>query len=483
MLFSYYMKSFFSGERSVAEKLLNMERLRSIRDIPGKYLPGFIHEQTSLIRSRVNLFCALVVFLYFFTVAASLVMYPEQVIILDILLGVLLLLAAAVIFYFNQKATSLTSARFNAYIFTALMLAVLVKLSVVYRDDPVVAAATFVFTVFFVSVTIPWKPLEVIAIGLMHLVAYSASFLRIRSLAGTDLEQFGLMPYLDGFIFIIMAVFLCVVVRRAEMARDVQNYVLFKEVEEKSDQMRRELELATRIHKTLVPPSVTSPRVDIAVSYLPVYYMGGDYAKYKFLDEDRFIFIICDVTGHGVSAALLVNRVHAEFERLAQEGKSPGVLLRDLNSFIEEDFEGTEMYLSAFCGMVDLDRMRLTYSSYGHPPQYVYHARQGNIVALKAQASLLGVPFEEDLLHEKDLALERGDRVLLFTDGLTETAGGGGEQYGDGRLEAFIAENKYVPAEEFNRALLKDVELYRSGKSTDDIFILDIGIKGLEKTA
>ncbi|MGB2601426.1 MAG: PP2C family protein-serine/threonine phosphatase [Candidatus Omnitrophota bacterium] len=455
-------------------------KFKSIKDIPEKYVAGFIFEQTRLIKSRVNLFCALAIILYFSAVISSLIIYPDTVITLDIILGGVLFIAASIILYFNWKTKSLLIAKVNAYLFTALILVVLVKLGMVYGDAPVISASIFVFTIFLVSVTIPWKPIEIIIIGLMHVIAYSATFLYVKHLTGTDIVSFGLNQYLDGLIFLMMAFSLCIVVRMKETARDIENFVLFKEVEEQSDQMSKELELATRIHKTLVPESMKSPKVDIAVSYLPVYYMGGDYAKYKFLDNNKFIFIICDVTGHGVSAALLVNRIHAEFERLVQEGEGPGVLLRDLNSFIEQDFAGTEMYLSAFCGLVDLNEMCLKYSNYGHPPQYVYHSKEDEIVPLKAQASLLGIPLEDNGLYETKVKVEKGDRILLFTDGLIETVDKEGVQYGGERLEEFLAKNRDLPAEEFNRALLKNVDRYQSGKSRDDIFILDIGIKGVE---
>ena len=107
-------------------------------------------------------------------------------------------------------------------------------------------------------------------------------------------------------------------------------------------------------------------------TYLPVYYIGGDYTKFNFLEKDKLIFIITDVTGHGVPAALLVNRIHSEYERLAKEGYSPGELLRELNKFIEEDFGSSGMYLSAFCGLLDFKKMKLTYSNYGHPSQLLF---------------------------------------------------------------------------------------------------------------
>lgn len=459
----------------------NSERFRVGKKIPEEYLAGFLKQQTDFIKGRVNLFCVLAISLYLFAVIMSFILYPGFEEKLEIALGVLLVSAAGLIIFFNTRARSLAFAKFNAYLFAVLLLAIIGKLGISYRDDAMISSATFVFTLFLVSSTIPWYPGEVVIIGLMHFITYTFNFAYMRGLSGTPAAEFGILQYLDGLIFLAMALILCVIIRAKETKRDAQNFVLFKEVEKRNDQMNKELELATRIHKTLVPGSVHSGKVDIAVSYLPVYYMGGDYAKYRFLDNDRLIFIISDVTGHGVSAALLVNRIHAEFERLAQEGEGPGTLLKDLNGFIKGDFEGTEMYLSAFCGLLDFKKMSLVYSNHGHPPQYLYREDGNKVERLKAQTSLLGIPLDDDGVYEKEVKVGKGDRLLLFTDGVTEATNEQDIQYGDKRLEDLVLRNRGVPAEDFNRELLEDLGRFCSNKLKDDIFVLDITIKGVEK--
>ena len=76
-----------------------------------------------------------------------------------------------------------------------------------------------------------------------------------------------------------------------------------------AQQMDDELKMATPVHARLVPKSLTTESADIAFTYLPVYYLGGDYANFQITDGKNLIFFICDVTGHGVSAALLVNAI------------------------------------------------------------------------------------------------------------------------------------------------------------------------------
>jgi sigma-B regulation protein RsbU (phosphoserine phosphatase) len=285
--------------------------------------------------------------------------------------------------------------------------------------------------------------------------------------------------YMEGMMFLLVSFVLCFVVRLMDWERDIQDFILLKQLEGKNRQMQKELELARRIHKTLVPNSISNENVEIEVSYLPAYYVGGDYAKFHFLDKDRMVFIISDVTGHGVSAALLVNRIHAEFERMAKDGKEPGVLLSELDEFIMGDFEGTDMYLSAFCGLLDFKKMRMLYSNHGHPPQCLYHVKGAFVEDLPAQTSMLGLPIDDKRIEQSEVKFEKGDRILLFTDGVTETRTSQGEEYGEDRLESFLRNNCETPPHVFNQQLVDELRTFSGNhKFADDVFILHMVIKG-----
>ncbi|MFC1480375.1 PP2C family protein-serine/threonine phosphatase [Candidatus Omnitrophota bacterium] len=450
---------------------------QTVKKIPEQYREEFLEKQTSFIKSRVHLFCLLTVSIYFLAVLTGYILYPEESAILEVIVGLSLVVGGALILYLNTIARTIRIAKLNAYLFTALLLVLLVKLGITYKDDALISSAVFVFTIFLVSVTIPWKPVEVILVGAMHITAYTVNFLYVKFLTAPPAGSFGVQEYLDGFIFLSMAIMLCLVIRRKETGRDVENFVLLKQVEDKNELMRKELEWATRIHKTIIPDSTSTDNVDIAVNYLPAYYIGGDYVKFEFLADDRLIFIISDVTGHGVPAALLVNRIHAEFERYAKEGKRPGLLLKKLNEFIKEDFEGSDMYLSAFCGMLDFKEMQLSYSNYGHPPQYLYRAKESDTQSLFAQTSLLGLPVDDDKVYQSEIDVDKGDRIFLFTDGVTEAVDSKGEQYGTKRLEDFLETNHTLSPVAFNDKLLKELNSYKDGKFKDDVCIMGIEIE------
>lgn len=249
-----------------------------------------------------------------------------------------------------------------------------------------------------------------------------------------------------------------------------------KELRQKNEQIREELELATQIQKTLIPAPVHTDHADIAVDYLPFSFMGGDYAKFHFVDRDRLVFIISDVTGHGVGAALLVNRLHAEFEHLAREGKEPGTLLKELNDFITGSFDGTYMYLSAFCGCLDFHSKVFRYSNYGHPPQYMYHATKKCVDPLQSQTTLLGLSLGRDGMFEQEIPFDWGDKIILFTDGIIEARNGDGEIFGCARVQDVLARNFELRAADLNRRLLEELDRFKRGDFTDDVFLLTIEI-------
>jgi len=451
-----------------------------VKKIPRTYKKDFVKQQTVLIKSRLNLFCKLAIGMYFFAYAMLFLMYmvygekldfdPKEIPVIGILL-----IGTMLVHFLNNKAKTIKLAKFNAYLFTILLLSVLTKINIIYGISAENSITLYIFLLFLVSFTIPWFSVEIVPITFLHIAAYSyLFFLCTGNTSLVTYEGFNVPVYLDGLIMFSVSLLLCLVIREKEMQRDIENFVLIEEIKGKNEQMEKELELATRVHKTLIPKSIRTALVDVAVLYLPMDYMGGDYAKFHFINDKKMIFFICDVTGHGVSAALLVNRLHAEFERLAKDGKEPGVLLKEINKFILHDFKGTNMYLSAFCCMLDFENMSLCYSNHGHPDQYFYHMPGYELKGMNSNGSLLGLPIEDEAVHQEKMNFNLGDKFFLFTDGIIETRNSKGEEYGKERLEAFIVKNHDLEADRFNHKLLDELNKFKSGNFEDDIFLLNI---------
>ena len=448
--------------------------------IPQAYRQEFRQKEIFLLKNRVRLFCFLAVVIYFLATTISYLLDPSEFKIQEIPSWVLLIAGVLITLYLNIRPRSLVAAKINSYVLISLLLLFLTNICIIYNKNIDQAASIYVFVLFFVAFTIPWRPVEIIPISIMHALAYSLAWWYVMvAIPAYRRPLIHSLMYAEGLIFIAMGFILCLVIRMKEAARDVDNFILLKEVEKKNSQMQKELALATRVHQTLLPKSVSTDLVDVAVTYQPVYFIGGDYAKFRFIDDNKLIFIICDVTGHGVSAALLVNRLHTEFERLAAENKAPGALLNELNDFIRREFAGLNMYLSAFCSMLDFARMEISYSNHGHPAQYLYHVSNSEISQLKSQASLLGLFDEDESASQLASGFSKGDQLLLFTDGVIETRCPDGNEFGKDRIEAFIRANSGIDTDMFNRKLMKELAHFRKKNSfEDDIFIVNIKIKG-----
>lgn len=445
--------------------------------IPEAYQAEHAAKQIRLFKSRITIFCIATIGIYLFASFFLILIRPEEFRRAEIPIWGVKLTVGALILYINRKTRTLPSAKLVAYLFTVFVLFVLVVAGLIYVEDAAFSSVYYVLCLFFVSLILPWNPADVILLASMHVGAYSLFFaLSPQWMPAGVPVPFTSQRYVDGVILLFISLIMCFLIRRRETARDLENFLLLKEVEEKNEQIRKELELARRIHKTLIPESVSTERADISVTYLPVNYIGGDYAKFHFLGDNKLIFIICDVTGHGVPAALLVNRIHAEFERLAKDGKEPGLLLKELDHFITEDFAGTSMYLTAFCGLLDFSGKNFLYSNYGHPPQYLYQSRSGEIRRLQSQTTLLGLSFQDQKVFQNQIGFEPKDRILLFTDGVTESTNAQGREFGSERLENFLKTNDLLPHQKFNQALVDELNAHRRAEFQDDIFLLSIKI-------
>jgi hypothetical protein len=441
--------------------------------IPRRYIEEFHAAQLTFLKSRVRLLCLLMGSVYFFLFIFDVIFDPGEHVHIEMMAGGMLIIALTVTFFLNDRARDLRSAKAAAFLFITALVLILVRLGVDYYESSLVSSAGYVFAMLIVVMTIPLYPKEVLPLAAIHLAGFCAENLIVSRLTQKPLPH----DFASGMAFLAVAATLCLVLRRKETERDIDNFVLLKAVEEKNAKMKGDLELATRVHKTIIPDGIETELVSIKVTYLPAYYVGGDYARYVFLPGDRITFIISDVTGHGVPAALLVNRMHAEFERIAKDGRPPGELMRSLDLFIKEDFNGSGMYLTAFCGQLDMKNMTLLYSSYAHPPQYIYEAKTGKLREMSSLFGMLGMSEEDNAVYENKLEIGPGDRILLYTDGVTETFNASGEEFGKGRLERFFIDNHLLSLAELESKLMAELNSFKSGSFRDDICLFDIGIK------
>ena len=252
------------------------------------------------------------------------------------------------------------------------------------------------------------------------------------------------------------------------------------ELEEANAQLRvaqvrveQDLALAERIQRSLLPSAVRRQDLEIETVYRPMIGIGGDYASHRLVDGTLSL-AVCDVTGHGIAASGMANRVHMELNRLELEGAAPWEALRAMNRFVYAQFAELGMYMTMIVGRADIPRRRLAWASAGHPPGLILRARDQAVERLSASSPVLGLEPELRGVAEKEVELGPGDRLILYTDGLTEARDGAGQLYGVERLEKLFAEHGREPLAEMARSLVAGVDGFRAGPARDDILLLAV---------
>jgi len=439
--------------------------------IPEKFKNEYQITLSGLFHFRINLFCYIAIFVFSVEVILGLIFFRDLLGVKDmpgiiggIFFSVLLLISGK----FSQ---SLYLHKVRAFFFSFLLISVATLAAMAHPAVISYLGITLILVAFFVSaLLLPWNWWETIIIGTFSL----AAFIRIYPAANTFINSkiFGI-----NIILLALTTLVAAIVKKSEEVLRKRNFAAKKEIEEKNTIMSKELELAKKIHKSILPHSMKNDLVEIAVTYKPIFYMGGDYAQFHFIDKDRVIFVLADVTGHGVSAALLVNRTHTEVERLVRENLLPGELLKRLDKFIEEEFGEMGFFLTAFCGLLNFSEKKLTYSNYGHPAQILLQSRENKIILMQSQTFLMGIGMEESKVYSNKITFAQGDRLILFTDGIIEAKDVKGNIFGQGKLEEFTKNNTNLSVIEFNTHLILEVDKFQSGHQHDDIFLATIQIK------
>jgi serine phosphatase RsbU (regulator of sigma subunit) len=262
--------------------------------------------------------------------------------------------------------------------------------------------------------------------------------------------------------------------RIAERTKDLQ--LLIKEKEIFIDHVREEMALAEIVQHHLLPTDLPSMHdIKIAAHFIPTEEIGGDLYDIVPLDEGRTAFLIFDVSGHGIAAALVATVAKFSFRRHLQGAESPAEVMALVNKDI---FSTTppDMFISAFLLIYDPRTRDATFTGAGHPAPLIVRSGEGVIDKLIIPGLFLGVN-DNTRYAIRNIRLNAKDKILFYTDGLIETSNAEEVLYSRERLIKIIAEKKEESCEELLQRILLDNERFRSNqRRTDDLCILGVEI-------
>ncbi len=240
----------------------------------------------------------------------------------------------------------------------------------------------------------------------------------------------------------------------------------------------RDFELAAKVHYSFLQESYTSDFVDISVKGRPFDKVGGDYSSILPLGPDRLMVCMCDVVGHGIAAALLAARVNTFVLSHMSQSRDPCGLIQSLNSYLFERLAGTGIYTTFALALFDFTEKNLLFVGAAHPPLLHFKAASGEVELTASEAIFLGAidPLAKGC-PGTSREIRPGDRVFLYTDGVTEIKNSAGQNYGTKRLSEFVRKNCALTNDDFNTALCDEVALFSGGSYADDILIMSITVK------
>ena len=289
----------------------------------------------------------------------------------------------------------------------------------------------------------------------MALASYETFFRHSPSAGVTSLEPVGMLAFILGLGYFV-----------AERAI-VSERRLFS--------ISKELETARSIQQSILPATTPStPGLEIVARYLPMTEVAGDF--YDFLDrgDGRLGVLVADVSGHGVPAAIIASMVKIALAAQEDHADDPARVMAGMNHALCGKFELA--YVTATYAFLDPAQRTLAYASAGHPPILLQRA-SGEIESLAEGGLVLG--FDPDAPYSKaSVALNPGDRLLLYTDGLLEAADLRGAFFGDARLFESLRATAAVDLCASVTNLLSDLTAWqgRGSPLTDDVTLVAVAL-------
>jgi len=234
--------------------------------------------------------------------------------------------------------------------------------------------------------------------------------------------------------------------------------------------MKKELELASEMQAMLLPTSLPSNNnLDIAVFYQSHQQVGGDYYDFIELSDDEVCFCIADVSGKGVSAAMLMSNFQANLRALVHYSATLGELIDALNRKVLESAKG-EKFITLFVAKYNIKTREMNYVNAGHNPPFLI---SDEITLLKAGCPGLGMLDEIPLITEGRISIPAGSSFYCYTDGLVETENEQNKEYGMEGLEESLKKNRAKKPSEINTNVLNDLKIYKGRTNyADDIALL-----------
>jgi serine phosphatase RsbU (regulator of sigma subunit) len=243
--------------------------------------------------------------------------------------------------------------------------------------------------------------------------------------------------------------------------------------------MKKELSYAREIQLSMLPPCEAKfGDLEIAGTSVPTYEVGGDYFDYFKISENLIGIFICDVSGHGVASALLLSGLRSCMHLILEETNNPKEVFIKLNRMIRKT-QNKKMFVTAIFTVVDLEKNTCSLFNAGHLPPYKISGDSNELFKIKRHGITLGAVDDISLdMGDTEVIFEfkKNDKLVFYTDGVSEAMNSDKKEYGFEKLENFLNSNADTPPGDLLNLLLADVNSFtKDTEQKDDMSIMIIG--------
>lgn len=258
------------------------------------------------------------------------------------------------------------------------------------------------------------------------------------------------------------------------MTEELKRYIKdLTETTKEKERLNKELEIAAELQQAMLPHyDLHIAELDIAGMSMPAKQVGGDYFDYLNRDGRNIGFVVADATGKGLNSSIFMTNSRSIFKVLTTGEVSPSKVVQKTNDYVTKDVaDAAAMFVTLFYGVYDRDDRVFRYSNAGHNPPLFYDKSEDKVKLLNVHGAPIGI-IEDQVYGEDAVSMEKGDAMILYTDGVVEMMNPKQEMFGLSSLIKVVMESKDLSAKEISNAIKNKVFDFSATRPQFDDFTL-----------
>ncbi len=456
----------------------------------------------------------LTIFSIIFTIAVTVNLVDNQSLNLALVLGFLNLIAIITAMVIYKKYFNVSNIRRSIFIFLILQLFVSIAIEVVYPEDNDNEDKTeevkqknddnqkskkkdiitrdssdkggvqfsmgnknndsFVQYILFFGIMVlifRFSRTEVIQ---LFAVSTGAAILTMFFLNSTFTASSSLPNLIMAMIFFVIAI----TSEQKRRRKFFEQYDVYYAKNYENIRMKKELNYAREIQLSMLPQNdAVIGDIEISGISLPASEVGGDYFDYFKVSENEVGIFICDVSGHGVASGLLLSGLRSCMHLILEDNTNPKFIIEKLNRMIRKT-QSRKMFVTAIFAIIDTEKNKCMLFNAGHLPPYKISGESKEIFKIKKHGLALGamnIVEAEGAANEVVFDFNKGDKLILYTDGVNEAMNSTKMEYGLDNLELYLNNNADKKTNELLNGLINDVKKFTGNSmQRDDLTLLII---------